>query len=122
MQSNERTDEYSVHENPLLLLRRIAASIRAPGVVPEDFVVGVKLNVADYVDTERAKLDTEQAAKNDAQHERALAHVREIGSWGTIDFIEVSGGDYENIGESSRGHTSSHVVGFDNGNISLYVG
>ena len=31
----------------------------------------------------------------DAKNNRALQHVREIGKWGLVDFIEVSGGDYE---------------------------
>lgn len=58
-------------------------AIRAPGVVPEDFVIGVKLNSADY------------AGDGNLKEDRALKHVREIGSWGLVDFIEVSGGDYE---------------------------
>ncbi|KAH9848318.1 FMN-linked oxidoreductase [Lenzites betulinus] len=82
--SNLRTDEYSADTDPLHFLRDIVYAIRAPGVVPEDFVVAIKLNSADY-SRETAQL----------QEGRALDHVREIGSWGLIDFIEVSGGDYE---------------------------
>ncbi|KAI8969763.1 hypothetical protein BD414DRAFT_502565 [Trametes punicea] len=81
---NVRTDEYSAHRDPLRLLREIVYAIRAPGIVPEDFVVGVKLNAADYV---------RDAAT--PQQDRALDHVREIGSWGLLDYIEVTGGDYE---------------------------
>ena len=55
-----------------------------PGVVPEDFIVGVKLNAADYA------RDTSELQEN-----RALEHVREIGTWGLVDTIQVSGGDYE---------------------------
>ncbi|KAI0349861.1 FMN-linked oxidoreductase [Trametes cingulata] len=82
--SNARTDEYSADTDPLHFLRDIVTAIRAPGVVPEDFVVAVKLNSADY-------------ARGTAvlQEQRALDHVKEIGSWGLVDFIEVSGGDYE---------------------------
>ena len=65
-------------------LREIVYAIRAPGVVPEDFVLGVKLDSADYA------RDTAEP-----QESRALDHVREIGSWQLVDFIEVSGGDYE---------------------------
>ncbi|KAI0642495.1 hypothetical protein C8Q79DRAFT_214802 [Trametes meyenii] len=82
--SNIRTDEYSADRDPLHFLRDIVQAIRAPGVVPADFVVGVKLNSADYA------RDTSQPQEN-----RALNHVREIGSWGLVDYIEVSGGDYE---------------------------
>ena len=64
-------------------LRDAVFAIRAPGIVPDDFVVGVKLNSADYV------------GDGDAKENRALQHVREIGKWGLVDFIEVSGGDYE---------------------------
>ena len=52
--------------------------------MPKDFVVGVKLNAADYA------RDTCELQEN-----RALEHVREIGMWGLVDTIQVSGGDYE---------------------------
>ncbi|KAI0367727.1 FMN-linked oxidoreductase [Pilatotrama ljubarskyi] len=82
--SNARTDEYSADTDPLHFLRDIVTAIRAPGVVPDDFVVAVKLNSADYA-----------RGTAELQEQRALDHVREIGSWGVVDFIEVSGGDYE---------------------------
>ncbi|KAI0630951.1 FMN-linked oxidoreductase [Trametes polyzona] len=82
--SNIRTDDYSAERDPLHFLRDVVYAIRAPGVVPDDFVIAVKLNSADYA------RDTAEL-----QHNRALDHVREIGSWGLVDFIEVSGGDYE---------------------------
>ena len=44
----------------------------------------MKLNAADYA------RDTCELQEN-----RALEHVREIGTWGLVDTIEVSGGDYE---------------------------
>ncbi|KAL7277421.1 hypothetical protein ACG7TL_009283 [Trametes sanguinea] len=80
--SNVRMDEYSADTDPLRLVREITHAVRA--VVPDDFIVGIKLNSADY---------TRDSAE--PQAERALEHVREIGSWGLIDYIEVTGGDYE---------------------------
>jgi len=56
--------------------------------VPKDFVVGAKLNSADFV-------DRKAVATSD---EKALQHVRDIASWGLIDFLEISGGDYESPG------------------------
>jgi hypothetical protein len=29
---------------------------------------------------------------------RALEHVLALANWGTVDFIDISGGDYENPG------------------------
>jgi 2,4-dienoyl-CoA reductase-like NADH-dependent reductase (Old Yellow Enzyme family) len=55
--------------------------------VPKTFVVGVKLNAADYV---RSGVSNE---------DQVLQHVREIASWRMIDFIDVSGGNYENPGD-----------------------
>ncbi|KAI0337207.1 FMN-linked oxidoreductase [Trametopsis cervina] len=92
--TNVRTDEYSASKDPLRLLRRIVQSIRAPGVVPDDFVLGIKLNAADYV----SDVPT-------AEEDRAVAHALEIASWDMIDFIEVSGGSYENpafMGQGQR--------------------
>ncbi|KAI0090298.1 hypothetical protein BDY19DRAFT_764453 [Irpex rosettiformis] len=82
-ESNQRTDSYSALTDPLRFLRRIVSAIRTSGVVPKDFVVGVKLNAADYV-------------RSDGNDEtRVLGHVKEIAEWGMVDFIEVSGGSYE---------------------------
>lgn len=83
-QSNHRTDEYSAKSDPLHFLRDVVYAIRAPGVVPDNFVVGVKLNSADY---------TQDAGG--LSEARPLQHVREIGKWGLVDYIQVSGGDYE---------------------------
>ncbi|KAJ7590834.1 hypothetical protein C8J56DRAFT_544282 [Mycena floridula] len=84
VKSNIRKDQYSSEkmENCLRLLGRIVASIRE--VVPSTFVVGIKFNVADYIDTEQAQ----------PTDERALAHIRHIGTWSSVDFLEISGGDY----------------------------
>ncbi|KAJ4490267.1 hypothetical protein J3R30DRAFT_3278305 [Lentinula aciculospora] len=83
--SNTRTDEYSY--DSLLLLNRIVKAIRE--VVTEDFILGIKFNASDY------SLLEEGGAKA-AQEERALAHLRQVVWWQTVDFIEISGGDYEN--------------------------
>lgn len=93
-QTNRRDDEYSAVKAPLHLLDRIARGIRK--IVPPTFVLGVKLNAADYLDSEIS--DQRVADTKRAQEDRALDHVKEIASWQLIDFIEVSGGDYENPG------------------------
>ena len=81
MKTNLREDQYAA---PLSLLRRIVREIRS--AVPANFVVGLKLNAADYVHGGLGSADAE-------------AHLREISEWDCIDFIEISGGDYENPGE-----------------------
>ncbi|KAJ7288288.1 hypothetical protein C8J57DRAFT_1279760 [Mycena rebaudengoi] len=76
---NTRIDEYSCSpDNALRLLRRIVHAIRA--AVASEFILGVKINSADYADSNESP---------------ALEHILSIASWGTIDFIEISGGDYE---------------------------
>jgi 2,4-dienoyl-CoA reductase-like NADH-dependent reductase (Old Yellow Enzyme family) len=52
--------------------------------VPPNFVIGIKLNASDYVSGQ----DIADAEK------QAQEHIRDIASWG-LDFIEISGGDYE---------------------------
>ncbi|KAJ7512967.1 hypothetical protein B0H11DRAFT_1948209 [Mycena galericulata] len=80
---NARTDDYSCSpNNDLRLLNRIVLAIRA--VVPPDFILGLKINAADYADSNTA-----------GESSLALNHVRAIASWGLVDFIEISGGDYE---------------------------
>lgn len=85
-------------------MNRVVTGIRQ--VVPHDFIVGVKLNGADYLDSELA--DKRKADANRAQEDRALEHVKNIASWRTVDFIEVSGGDYENPGMVFSIHLSLH--------------
>lgn len=75
-----------------MVIKRIADGIRAE--LPSNFVLGLKLNAADY-------------ASNEDSEARALDHLRQIASWGQIDFIEISGGDYENPGESPILHSGS---------------
>ncbi|KAH8113757.1 FMN-linked oxidoreductase [Phellopilus nigrolimitatus] len=79
--TNLRTDAYSA---PVALLREIVYAVRA--AVPRIFVVGIKLNAADYV-------------SGGLREEDGRAHLAEIAGWewegAGVDFIEVSGGDYE---------------------------
>lgn len=91
-QTNIREDAYGAAHAPLCLLQRIVTSIR--GVLPRPFVLGVKLNSSDYVGASSAH---DPRAEEEAE-DRAVAHVVEIGRWDMIDFIEVSGGDYESPG------------------------
>ncbi|KAJ3539614.1 hypothetical protein NM688_g6339 [Phlebia brevispora] len=97
LKTNLRTDEFSATSHPLHFLWRIVSAIRAPGVVPPDFVVGVKLNAADYIDgSSPASAEGTAKSDNTDDEQRVLSHVREIASWKMVDFIEVSGGSYEN--------------------------
>jgi 2,4-dienoyl-CoA reductase-like NADH-dependent reductase (Old Yellow Enzyme family) len=84
--SNKRTDQYSCDTpvNALRLIHHIVTSIRAS--CPPDFVIGIKLNAADYV------------SGGAGAEERALSHLRHLASWQMIDFVEISGGDYEDPG------------------------
>jgi 2,4-dienoyl-CoA reductase-like NADH-dependent reductase (Old Yellow Enzyme family) len=75
-------------KDALRLLHQVVVAIRS--IVPSNFVLGIKINAADYVTTE---FDDQNPALHDALH-----HIRIIASWGLIDFIEISGGDYENPG------------------------
>lgn len=84
-QSNIRQDAYAAHTDPLRLLREIVAGIR--GAAPPEFIVGVKLNAADYAQRGAAADET-----------RVLQHVRAIARWRTVDFVEVSGGTYASPG------------------------
>lgn len=79
--SNRRTDEYS---EKLYLLGRIATEIR--GNVPKEFILGVKLNSADFIDRKALS----------SSDEKVLQHVKDLASLGLFDFLEISGGDYEN--------------------------
>ena len=80
-------DAYSAKgSNALRILHRIVKDIRS--ALPSQFIIGVKLNAADYT-------------IDDDDEERALSHLRSIASWNMVDFIEISGGDYEDPGNSS---------------------
>jgi 2,4-dienoyl-CoA reductase-like NADH-dependent reductase (Old Yellow Enzyme family) len=95
LQSNIREDAYSAIHAPLHLLQRIVTSIRK--VLPRPFVLGIKLSSSDYVG---AGSSHDAQAETEAE-ERALGHVVEIARWETVDFIEISGGDYENPGATT---------------------
>jgi 2,4-dienoyl-CoA reductase-like NADH-dependent reductase (Old Yellow Enzyme family) len=84
---------YSVHhETGLRFLRRIVDTIRTGA--PPRFAIGVKLNASDYVDTPP---DASNSTASPGET-RAFQHILEIAKWGTVDFIDISGGDYENPG------------------------
>jgi len=104
--TNRRTDVYSCNaSNTLRFLHRIVTSIRK--VVPADFILGVKVNASDYVDIstdlvhpasapdDNQKIHQRIETQKIEQESRALEHVRIMASWHMIDFIEISGGDYE---------------------------
>ncbi|EKM77403.1 hypothetical protein AGABI1DRAFT_93471 [Agaricus bisporus var. burnettii JB137-S8] len=91
--SNHRQDLYSLkHENGLHFLRRIVDTIRTEA--PPRFVVGIKLNAADYVDTS----SDDSSSTTPSGETLAFQHVLDIAKWGTVDFIDISGGDYESPG------------------------
>ena len=70
----------------MYLLRRMATEIR--GSIPEVFALGVKLNSADFVVGKAVS----------SSDKKVLQHVRDIVSRELFDFLEISGGDYENPG------------------------
>ena len=70
----------------MYILRRIATEIRRN--VLKDFILGIKLNSADFVDRNAVS----------SSNEKVLQYVRDIVSWEFFDFLEISGGDYENPG------------------------
>lgn len=76
---NNRTD---VYRDRLLLVRQIINRIRS--TTPSNFVVGIKLNAGDYL-------------HGDVTNEEALEDCKQVALVG-IDFIEISGGNYENPG------------------------
>lgn len=78
--------------NGLRLLRQIVDGIRAS--VPPCFVVGIKLNASDYIGVSSNNCNP----TSHPEETRALQHVLDIAGWGTVDFIDISGGDYENPG------------------------
>lgn len=92
--SNTRTDDYSAMPgNSLRLLHRIVTSIRA--IAPPHFILGVKISSADYVEAGSGLASDEKDDILSMEEERAVGHVKEIVRWKMVDFIEISGGDYE---------------------------
>ncbi|EIW83221.1 FMN-linked oxidoreductase [Coniophora puteana RWD-64-598 SS2] len=112
--TNKRHDAYSASpETVLNLLQRLVTGIRA--VTPKNFILGIKINSADYMDSDDAGTQGHSQKEVEAEQEkRALDHVRALASWGTLDFIEISGGDYENpdFMESSLPPTKSRRQAF----------
>jgi 2,4-dienoyl-CoA reductase-like NADH-dependent reductase (Old Yellow Enzyme family) len=84
--TNLRTDEYGGdgRGRARLLLETVDAVRKR---VPKVFIVGVKLNSSDYVQGGLTEKD-------------ALLNVQWLAENGGVDFIEISGGNYENAGES----------------------
>jgi len=67
-------------------LKKLVQRIRA--LLPQDFVISIKLNAADYV-------------QGGLSEEAALDHIKDIAGWAqeghSVDLIEISGGNYENL-------------------------
>ena len=82
---NQRKDAYSC-DRALDLIQSIVVQIRA--LTPKDFVISIKLSAADYV------LGSPNSGLTEHE-QQALYHLFTIANWGTIDIIEVSGGNYE---------------------------
>ena len=103
LQINFRRDGYSItpHVNALRMLREIVDAIR--GLTPPDFMLGIKINSADSVQAGESPSD----ARFQTEMNRVLDYVCRIADWGTVDFIEISGGDYESPGESSLAYAST---------------
>lgn len=106
--TNLRQDHYSVHPsvNSLRMLRETVEAIRT--MTRRDFVVGVKINSADYVQAGEHPPD----ARIQVESNRVLDHVRAIAHWGMVDFIEISGGDYESPDFMSSKSTSPRQAFF----------
>ncbi|CAE6418958.1 NADH oxidase [Rhizoctonia solani AG-1 IB] len=81
IKNNHRVDDYGP-PSELKLLHDIVSSIRAEPRIPASFVIGIKLNAGDY-------------AGDQFTEEHALSHIRSITAWRQVDFLEISGGDYE---------------------------
>ncbi|PWY98479.1 FMN-linked oxidoreductase [Testicularia cyperi] len=80
--TNLRTDQYGGSaENRARLLMEIIDAVRQK--VPHDFLVGVKLNSSDYV-------------QGGLSEDDALQNVKWLAEHGGVDFVEISGGNYEN--------------------------
>lgn len=87
---------YSATKDPLSFLKHIVSAIREPGVVPPSFILGIKLNAADYV--QRNPSGPNDRSSGLQSEEQVLSQLREIALWKMVDFIEVSGGNYQNPG------------------------
>ncbi|KAF8914045.1 hypothetical protein CPB84DRAFT_1861255 [Gymnopilus junonius] len=81
--TNRRQDDYS-SENALNIIRVIVKRIRMS--TPKNFAICIKMSAGDY--------KPEEHSLGEAGG-RALEHLLGMASWGLIDVIEISGGDYE---------------------------
>lgn len=80
--TNLRTDEYGRDaRGRVRLLLEIVDAVRKR--VPSTFAVGVKLNSSDYI-------------QGGLTEEDALTNVQWLAEHGGVDFVEISGGNYEN--------------------------
>ncbi|KAK0546098.1 hypothetical protein OC845_004757, partial [Tilletia horrida] len=80
--TNLRQDEYGAGpEGRMRILVEIVDAVRQR--VGPDFVIGVKLNSSDYL-------------AGGLTEEDALENVRMLAAHGGVDFVEISGGNYEN--------------------------
>ncbi|CAE6535314.1 unnamed protein product [Rhizoctonia solani] len=98
IKNNHRVDDYGP-PNELKLLRDIVSAIRAEPRIPNSFAIGIKLNAGDY-------------AGDRANEEHALSHVRSIAAWQQVDFLEISGGDYESPGKDFMARASARQAFF----------
>ncbi|CAA7265349.1 unnamed protein product [Cyclocybe aegerita] len=88
--TNKRKDAYSYTNALDTIIKCIVDQTRA--CTRKDFVVGIKLNAADYTSPDSSD-SVESSLTNGEQ--QALKHLLAIASWGTVDMVEISGGDYE---------------------------
>ncbi|UZJ54034.1 hypothetical protein CBS101457_003354 [Exobasidium rhododendri] len=80
--TNTRMDEYGQNgRGRARLLLEVVQAVRKR--VPSDFIVGVKLNSCDYV-------------RGGLTEDDALLNVQWLAESGAVDFVEISGGNYEN--------------------------
>ena len=92
LQSNKRDDIYSA-KNALDIIQTIVWNIRER--TSSTFIICIKLNASEYTsaaDPSHSLSDLEQ---------RAMDHILTMATWGLLDLIEISGGDYEKPGKCS---------------------
>lgn len=99
MQSNLRTDKYSIGES-IELIRTIVSCIRRE--VPKDFILSIKYSAADY-----RRVTQSSFSKGES---RALEHILAMAQWGGVDIIEITGGDYEKPGNPNASKLAQLVI------------
>lgn len=86
--TNKRTDDYGgTPYKRMALMRRLVTELRE--LVPKPLCLSVKLNSADYMD-----------AGQGLQMEEGLDQVKWLVECGMVDFVEISGGNAENVSSS----------------------